>query len=175
MIFKERTMVNLDDGAGHVVFEPGVQEVPESLADHWYVKRCATRYTRTPTEAKLAAQAAADKAKAEEDAATAAQVAADAEVVQAQAEADAAVEAAKAKAEARIAEAKSKAEAAKLPAAKIAKSTIPADPPVTMKHVTLLQRAGHPEIGSVGSAQAYLSSLTPAERAAFFANAAKTA
>ncbi len=39
MVFPHRVSVQLDDGAGLIHFNSGVQEVPVSLENHWYLKQ----------------------------------------------------------------------------------------------------------------------------------------
>jgi uncharacterized membrane protein YqiK len=174
MIFPERTQVQLDDGAGVLTFEKGIQEVPESLAAHWYVRRVATTYTRTPTEARLLEQQRADRAKAEEDAAAAAQKAADDEVANAEATATAEVEAAKAKAEAKVAAAKNKAATNSIKVSAGSRPNTPATPTTqvaTQKHVAFLQKRGY-DVNTVAEAQKFVDGLTPKERTAFFVDSA---
>lgn len=55
-VFPHKVSVQLDDGAGLVTFEPGIQEVPVSLADneitgmHWYLKQNKVSRYEKPEE-----------------------------------------------------------------------------------------------------------------------------
>jgi hypothetical protein len=46
MIFAMDVSLNLDDYAGLVHFKKGVAEVPESLVNHWYLRRYAKVYEK---------------------------------------------------------------------------------------------------------------------------------
>jgi hypothetical protein len=169
MFFPTRTHLERDGGGGSVTFEPGVQEVPASLADHWWLKSQATPYTPTPAEVKARDDARTEQERQATADAEAAQKAAEAEVAAAEAQATAEIEAAKAKAASKVANVKSKAAAAKAPLAKATRGPVVADRAVTTKHVAYLQAHGHADVTNVAQAQAYVATLNAADRDAFFA------
>lgn len=52
MVIPEQTIVTRQD-LSRVLFKPGIQEVPEHLADHWYLKaNKAQRYHKPPVVAE---------------------------------------------------------------------------------------------------------------------------
>jgi hypothetical protein len=166
MIFKEKCTLQLDDGRGTVTFDPGIQEVPESLADHWWLKANAMRYQRTPAEAKALSDARAAQKQAQEEAAQAEQKRAEDELKAAELQAQQEIDSAKAKSDARLASLK----------AKTGKSTkksaaAPASTEVTDKHVAFLQSRGYKKVTNVEEAKSFVGNMQPDERKAFFADA----
>jgi hypothetical protein len=116
---------------GYVTFERGVNEVPESLSTHpWLRDNGARKYTRTAAEAKaLGDQKTADE-KQRADAAAYAVKRADDDVKAAMAQADAEVASLKATWDSRINELKAKADALRAEAPKPpAAPAAPAQPP----------------------------------------------
>lgn len=49
MLFPQKVLLRLDNGAGLLEFHAGVQEVPESLADHWWLRDNGVRRHVRPT------------------------------------------------------------------------------------------------------------------------------
>jgi len=58
MVFPRRTVLSIDGTNKKICYEPGVHNVPERLADHWYLK--AHGVTRHEMPAALSADSAAD-------------------------------------------------------------------------------------------------------------------
>jgi len=55
MVFPRKVVLQLDEGHGFVEFEAGVNEVPKSLAGHWYLGACGVKSHAKPAEKEAAA------------------------------------------------------------------------------------------------------------------------
>jgi hypothetical protein len=176
MFFETRTTLQLDDGKGTLVFEPGIQEVPASIADHWWLRSQAVPYKRTSADEKELSDLRAEKERQLKEESDAAQKKADADVKAAEVQAEAEIATAKAKADAKVADVKAKADLAASKKAVRGTSAIATSPrgPITMKHVTFIQRRGYSSVTTVDQAKAFISNLTPAEQTSFYADFDKT-